>query len=130
MITPSTTATCQGNGHLLLVGRRIEKLIHLSLYVGNLFLTTTLAVTDDVVARAQSSPHERFDAVVVHMDGSEPPRFFQSVLTKWPHTLFLAPHADALAFTMGDAGALVLPDDEPNIVIQATLLAVSGSRAT
>ena len=52
---------------LLLVGRDLRALLPHSFELGNHFSTTTLAVADDVLARAAVGAREGYEAIVVFL---------------------------------------------------------------
>ena len=60
--------------HLLLVGRDLKALLPHSFELGNHFSTTTLAVAEDVLARAAIGAREGYEAIVVFLSNREDAR--------------------------------------------------------
>ena len=54
--------------HPLLVGRDLKELLPHSFELGNHFSTTTLAVAEDVLARAAIGAREGYEAIVVFLN--------------------------------------------------------------
>ena len=111
---------------LLLVGRDLKELLPHSFELGNHFSTTTLAVAEDVLARAAVGAREGYEAIVVFLSCCENARGLHDLVETCPCLLFLTPDLDSpISAQIEAAGGLVLSVGEPSIIVQATLLAFS-----
>ena len=112
---------------LLLVGRDLRALLPHSFELGNHFSTTTLAVADDVLARAAVGVREGYEAIVVFLSSREDAPGLHELVETCPRLLFLTPDRDLPTCAQIEAaGGLVLSVGEPSIIVLATLLAFSN----
>ena len=112
---------------LLLVGRDLKELLPHSFDLGNHFSTTTLAVAEDVLARAAVGAREGYEAIVVFLSYWENARVLQELVETCPRLLFLTTDLDSPTCAQIEAAeGLVLSVGEPTIIILATLIAFSN----
>jgi hypothetical protein len=110
---------------LLLIGSDIGTLVDLSISLAGSFSTTTLAATAEPLVRAKTAVHEKFDAIVISLDGLEDIHGVE--LPSDPRIVFLADELDAFTSNQIRAtGRLVVDAREPPILITAALLALGS----
>ena len=110
--------------HLLIVGRDLNQLLNLSIALRGYSHFTTVAVTDDVAARALWSASKEACQIIVCLDESDAAIEARSLAGISPSVLFLTSqsHSD-LDEQLKEAACLVLTAREKTSVIAATLIA-------
>jgi hypothetical protein len=110
--------------HLLIIGRDLNQLVDLSIALSAHSRATTIAVTDDVAARALWSASKGPCQIIVCLNEDDVAIEAGSLVGISPPVLFLTSqsHSD-LAAHLRDAGCLVLSAGEKSSLIAATLIA-------
>jgi len=109
---------------LLMVGRDLNQLMDLTIALRGCSHVTTIAVTDEVVARAMSSASQGPCQIIVCLDESDATMDIRPLNEISPPVLLLTSEsASHLYEQLKEAGCLVLAARERGFLISATLLA-------
>jgi hypothetical protein len=122
------------NQDVVLVGAHVDRLIALSLALGARAYEVTIVRSDEPLVDALNYPGSPA-AMVLSLAGHENVADRRALLSAHPTTrcLLLTPHrppSAALARIVRAHGDVILPVDEPDVVVVATLIAVNAKRGS
>jgi hypothetical protein len=119
---------------LVLIGADLDRLVGLSLAIGARTYEVTIVHSDDPLVDALNHPGAPA-AMLVSLAGHENVADIRALLSAMPTTRFLLltparPPSAALARIVRAHGDVILPVDEPDVVVIATLIAVNARRGS
>jgi hypothetical protein len=122
------------NVDVVLVGADVDRLMALSLALGARAYEVTILRSDEPLLDALSYPGAPA-AMLVSLTGHENVAEIRALLSARPATRFLLltprrPPSAAVARIVRTHGDVILPVDEPDLIVVATLIAVNAKRGS